>query len=75
MDTGGTPVHAYTQVAALGAAVAAGATVSDTTEVTIYGTITVNASGTLTVQFAQNSSNATPSIVARGSQFIVRDAG
>ena len=39
----------------------------------IEGTITVNAAGTLTVQFAQNTSNGTPSIVKRGSTFIVQD--
>jgi hypothetical protein len=38
----------------------------------ISGTITVNAAGTLTVQFAQNASNGTSSVLV-GSSFIVRD--
>ena len=38
----------------------------------IKGTITVNAAGTLTVQFAQNAANGTSSILV-GSSFIVRD--
>lgn len=39
----------------------------------ISGTITVNAGGTLTVQFAQNQSNATASTVLRGSTFVVQE--
>lgn len=39
--------------------------------VKIYGTITCNAGGTLTVQFAQNASNAAASTVAVGSTFVV----
>lgn len=35
----------------------------------IKGSITVNAAGTLTVQFAQNAANANPSSVLVGSQF------
>lgn len=73
MDTGGTPVHGYVQAAALGTQVAAGVTLSDASTVYIHGTITVNAGGTLTVQAAQNSSSATPTVFARGSFFIVRD--
>jgi lysophospholipase L1-like esterase len=37
----------------------------------ITGTITVNAAGTLTVQFAQNASNGTASSVLVGSTFVV----
>lgn len=40
--------------------------------VTIEGFITVNAGGTLTVQFAQNASNGTSSVLV-GSTFIVED--
>lgn len=39
----------------------------------ITGTITVNAAGTLTVQFAQNASNGTASSVLVGSYFIVNE--
>lgn len=39
----------------------------------ITGTITVNAGGTLTVQFAQNASNGTASSVLIGSSFVVQD--
>jgi hypothetical protein len=39
--------------------------------ITIMGTITVNAAGTLKLQFAQNASNATASVVKRGSTLIV----
>jgi len=40
---------------------------------TINGTITVNAAGTLTVQFAQNASNGTASSVLVGSTFVVTE--
>jgi hypothetical protein len=40
----------------------------------IEGTITVNAAGTLTVQFAQNASSGTASSVLVGSNFFVFDA-
>ena len=39
----------------------------------ITGTITVNAAGTLTCQFAQNASNATASSVLVGSTFILTE--
>ncbi len=54
-----------------------GAVASSTTTATsgivieIKGTITSNATGTLTVQFAQNTSNATASVVKRGSYLVV----
>ncbi len=59
-------------------ATALGTAVGDVTAVTvakimITGTITVNAAGTLTVQFAQNASNGTASSVLVGSSFIVID--
>ena len=41
--------------------------------ITITGTITCNAAGTLTVQFAQNASNATASSVLVGSTFIINE--
>jgi len=39
----------------------------------INGTITVNAAGTLTLQFAQDITNATPSSVMVGSTFVVTE--
>lgn len=59
---------------ALGTAVGS-TTTTETTGIVIIinGTITVNAAGTLTVQFAQNTSNGTASIVKQGSYFIVHD--
>jgi len=43
--------------------------------VRIDGYITVNAGGTLTVQFAQNASNGTASVVKAGSWFKVEKVG
>jgi hypothetical protein len=40
---------------------------------TIEGTITVNAAGTLELQFAQNASNSTASTVLTGSTFEVTE--
>lgn len=59
------------RVAALGGAGVgvAGGTADFTT---VEGTITVNAGGTLTVQFAQNVSNGTSSVLV-GSTFLVMD--
>lgn len=48
----------------------AGSTAANT-EVVLRGTVVVNAAGTLTVMFAQNASNATPSIALVNSYFIV----
>jgi hypothetical protein len=56
----------------------AGAVASSTTSATsglviiIKGTIVVATTGTLTVQFAQKTSNGTSSVVKRGSVFVVR---
>jgi len=41
--------------------------------ITISGTITVNAAGTLTVQFAQNASNGTASSILVGSTFVITE--
>jgi hypothetical protein len=62
-------INSVQQTALAGAGVGqAGSTAYDTE---IEGTITVNAAGTLVVQFAQNVSNATASVVKRGSTFFV----
>lgn len=52
-------------------ATAVGATSLTNAWVKCKGTITVNAGGTLTVQFAQNASNGSASTVLAGSTFIV----
>lgn len=74
LDTGGTPIHGYTLATALGTAVASGTNLSsDVTTLHASGTITVNTKGTLTVQAAQSSSNATATVFGRGSFFTVTD--
>jgi hypothetical protein len=62
----------YAQATALGTPVAngvAGATLTGY----VHGTITVNAAGTLAIQGAQSASNATPTVIERGSVLTVRD--
>lgn len=63
-------ILAQTRSAALGGAVGGVAAVAQS-RIDIFGSITVNAGGTLTVQFAQQSSGATNSIVKQGSWFKV----
>jgi hypothetical protein len=69
MDSGSTPVHGYAQATSLGTAVAssAGAWTSTNPTIIIEGEVYVGAAGTITVQFAQNTSNATASVVGNGS--------
>ena len=74
----GLATNAGTTTQARGAAMAAA--VAAVTAVTaalivIRGTITVNAGGTLTVQFAQNASNGAASTVLVGSTLTVEDIG
>lgn len=64
-------LSAQTRATALGAAVG-GVTAVTVAYAVITGTITVNAAGTLTVQFAQNVTNAAASSVLVGSVFKVR---
>lgn len=62
------------RAAALGTALFAGSAAAANPTVPliqIFGTITVNAAGTLIVQMAQDASNATPSVALRGSIFVV----
>lgn len=55
---------------------AVGAVTSTTNpDITIIGTITVNAAGTLTVQFAQNASHTDTSSVLTGSYFKIQSTG
>lgn len=65
-----TSISAHTRATSLGTQV--GAVTAVTTAICrITGTITVNAAGTLTVQFAQNVDNAAASTVLIGSTFTV----
>lgn len=63
-------IAAQTRAAALATAVG-GVTAVTVALIVIKGTITVNAAGTLTVQFAQNATNAAASSVLVGSTFKV----
>lgn len=65
---------AQTRAAALAAAVG-GVTAVTVALIRISGLITVNAAGTLTVQFAQNASNGAASSVLVGSHFRVNQIG
>lgn len=67
-------IKGKTNATALGTAVGSTLTTETAGIVTrISGVITVNAAGTLTVQMAQNTSNATATTAKRGSKFIVHD--
>src|SRR5262249_7630642 len=68
--TAGAAIGAQTRASALATAVGA-ITAVTAARIDIMGTITVNAGGTLTVQFAQNASNGTASVVKQGSTFRV----
>lgn len=73
VDSAANGIKGNTQAAALGTAVASSTTTGTAGLVLIKGTITVNAAGTLLVQAAQNTSNATATTIKRGSYFIVHD--
>jgi hypothetical protein len=67
-------IKAQTNSTALATAVASTTTTNTAGLVIIIkGTITTSANGTLTVQFAQNTSNVTASTVKQGSTFVVAD--
>lgn len=67
-------IKGQTNSTALATAVASSTTTATAGLVIIIkGTITAATSGTLTVQFAQNTSNGTPSTVKQGSTFVVAD--
>jgi hypothetical protein len=72
MDSGTTPVKGYAQSRTLTTplASAAGYT-SDNPTIVIEGTVVPLANTTLSVQFAQNTANATPTIVQDGSTLTV----
>jgi hypothetical protein len=73
VDSAANGIKGNAQAAALGGAVASAVTTGTAGHVTIRGTIEVNAAGTLTVQAAQNTANATATVVKRGSRLIVHD--
>jgi hypothetical protein len=73
VDSAANGIKGNAQATALGAAVASAPTTGTAGHVTIRGTIEVNAAGTLTVQAAQNTANATATVVKRGSRMIVHD--
>jgi hypothetical protein len=73
VDSGANGIKGNAQATALGGTVASAATTGTAGHILIRGTITVNAAGTLTVQFAQNTTNGTASVAKRGSYFIVYD--
>jgi hypothetical protein len=61
------------QASALGTAVASAVLGAATGHVVIYSRITVSSPGTLTVQAAQNTSNATATTIATDATFMVDD--
>jgi hypothetical protein len=65
-----TTVTLHGNATALGTAVAAAVVLQ---LVYVEGYITVNAAGTLTIQFAQNTSNATASSVLIGSKWVMQE--
>jgi len=73
VDSAANGTKGNAQATALGAPVAATNLVGTAGHVTISGTIEVNAGGTLTVQAAQNTANATATVIKRGSRMIVHD--
>jgi hypothetical protein len=73
IDSAANGIKGNAQGTALDAIVANAATTGTAGHVIIRGTITVNAAGTLKVQFAQSVSNGTATVVKRGSWFIVHD--
>lgn len=70
--TAAAAVGAQTRATALGTTVG-GITTVTVARIDIVGTITVNAGGTLTVQFAQNASSGSASSVLVGSTFNVME--
>lgn len=73
IDSAANGVKGNTQATALGTVVASTVTTGTAGVVRITGTITVNVAGTLNVQFAQNTSNATATTIKRGSYMWIHD--
>jgi len=73
-DSGTSPVKGYAQTRTFGNPVASATPAtftSDNPTIEIEGTIVASSSGNLTVQFAQNTANATATILQDGSTFTV----
>lgn len=73
IDSAANGIKGNAQSAALDGVVASALTAGTAGHITIKGTITVNAAGTLFVAFAQNTSDGTASIVKRGATLEVAD--
>lgn len=75
VDSAANGIKGNTQASALGTTVASATTTGTDGIVQIYGSIEVGSTGagTLTVQWAQNTSNATNTVIKRGAYFIVND--
>jgi hypothetical protein len=73
VDSAANGIKGNAQSAALAGVVANAATTGTAGHVTISGTITVNAAGTLLVQAAQSVSNAGATVILQGSTFFVWD--
>jgi hypothetical protein len=73
VDAAAAGIKGNAQATALAGVVASAVTTGTAGHVTIRGSIEVNAAGTLTVQAAQNTANATATVVKRGSRLIVHD--
>jgi len=73
VDSAANGIKGNAQATALNGVVANAATTGTSGHVTIRGTIEVNAAGNLTVRAAQNTANATATVIKRGSRLIVHD--
>jgi hypothetical protein len=73
VDAAAAGIKGNAQATALGGVVASAVTTGTAGHVTISGTIEVSAAGTFSVQAAQNTTNATATIIKRGSRMIVHD--
>jgi len=71
IDNSGGTVIIYGRATSLGTAVA-GSALGTSVIMEVEGSIVVNAAGTLTLQFAQNTSNGAPSSVLVGSTFTIQ---
>ena len=73
VDAAAAGIKGNAQATALGGTVASAQTVGTAGHVTIRGTVTVNAGGTLTVQAAQFVSSSVATVIKRGSRMLVHD--
>jgi len=73
IDSAANGIKGNAQASAIGGVVASAVTVGTAGHVTIRGTIEVNVAGNLTVRAAQNTTNATATVIKRGSRLLVHD--